>query len=419
MHDNDIQFDVVVIGGGPAGMMAAVCAAKKGARVALIEKNDRLGIKLLMTGNGRCNFTQNEKDINELVKKYGKNGRFLYSALSTFGPKNTIDFMERAGVKTKVEKDGRVFPVSDQGKDVLGALEKILKENNVTFFLKSTIEEIEAENGKIRKIILNKKREVTAHSYIFAMGGKSYPSTGSAGQGYEWAKKLGHTIVEPQPLLVPIETKEKWVAELAGITAHSCAISIWQGGKKQTTSEGDMLFTHLGVSGPLVLNLSRSIRPILASGEVKLKIDLKPYLSFEQLDEIVRKDFEKNASKKLANCLADLFSPKLLEFLLNYSGVDLEKHAAKISKQERHKLIELFKGLELTVEKMFGFERAMVTGGGISTKEIDSKTMNSKVIQNLFFAGEIIDVDGPTGGYNLQLCWTTGHLAGSSTAKQQ
>jgi len=418
MYDKDIQFDVAVIGGGPSGMMAAICAAKKGARVALIEKNDRLGIKLLMAGNGRCNFTQNEKDLNELVKKYGKNGRFLYSSLAAFGPEKIITFLEKAGIRTKVEKDNRVFPVSDQGKDVLGVLENMLKENNVTFLLKSTVEEIEFESGEIKKIILNKKREIAAHNYIFAVGGKSYPSTGSAGQGYEWAKKIGHSIIEPQPLLVPIETREKWVEELAGIGVHSCAMSVWQNGKKQVAAEGDMLFTHLGVSGPLVLNLSRSIRPILENGEVKIKIDFKPYLTFEKLDEILRKDFEKNASKKLANCLADLLSPKLLAFLLKHSGLDLEKHAAKISKQERHALINLFKGLELTVEKLFGFERAMVTGGGVSTKEIDSKTMRSKIIKNLFFAGEIIDVDGPTGGYNLQMCWATGFIAGVESAKK-
>lgn len=415
MQNRDAQFDVVVIGGGPSGMMAAVCSAKKGARVAIVEKNDRFGIKLLMTGNGRCNLTQNETNIPELIKKYGKNGKFLFSAFSQFGPQELMDFFASLGVKTKTEKDGRVFPVSDQGKDVLAALEKIVKENNVNIFRESSVAGFEKEGDIITKVLL-KKGEITAKNFIIATGGKSYPSTGCSGQGYDWAKSFGHTIVEPQPSLVPIETKEKY-EELQGVSVHNCQISVWQQGKKQATENGDIMFAHFGLSGPLTLNISRKVREILDKGEVILKIDLKPYLSFEQLDDIVRAELEKNSAKKFGNCFADLFSPKLLEFILIESRIDLNKHAAKISKQERHVFVKLCKELQFTVENLFGFERAMVTTGGVSTREIDSKTMRSKIIRNLFFAGEIIDVDGPTGGYNLQMCWSTGFLAGNEAAK--
>ena len=416
MQNRDAQFDVVVIGGGPAGMMAAVCAAKKGARVAIVEKNDRFGIKLLMTGNGRCNITQDENNVAELVKKFGKNGKFLFSAFSNFGPKRLRDFFAAIGVPTKVEKDGRVFPESDQGKDVLIALEEKLKENNVNIFRESSVVCFEKEGNVITKVLL-KKGEIAANNFVIATGGKSYPSTGSAGQGYEWAKNLGHAIIEPQPALVPIETKEKW-EDLQGVSVHNCEISVWQDNKKYAVENGDIMFAHFGLSGPLVLNISRKVREILGKGEIILKIDLKPYLSFEQLDDIVRFELEKNAAKKFGNCFADLFSPKLLEFLLIKSNIDLDKHAAKISKKERQNFVRICKALELTVENLFGFVRAMVTTGGVSTKEIDSKTMRSKKMENLFFAGEIIDVDGPTGGYNLQLCWSTGFAAGNAAAQK-
>lgn len=426
------QFDVLVIGGGPAGLMAAGRAAEKGARVALVEKNDRYGIKLLMTGNGRCNITQDNNDAVELSKQY-KNGRFLLNAFSAFGPNKLREFFKKHGVETKVEKGGKVFPVSDQSKDVVGMLYEYCKAGGVTFFNTEEVIDIEKEGESISKII-TKKKDISAEKYILAVGGKSYPSTGSIGQGYVWAKKLGHRIVEPIASLVPIKTAEDWAGELQGVSASNVAITIFQQAKKKFVDSGDIMFAHYGLSGPLALNISRQIGELISKGptfgdingsvqgrtldgEVKLVIDLKPYLNFEQLDEIVRKDLEKKGNVKISNCLADLFSPKLLDFLLRYSGLDLEKHAARISKTERQKLVKLFKNLEMNVESLFGFEKAMVTSGGVAIKEIDSKTMQSKLIENLYFAGEIIDVDGPTGGYNLQICWATGFVAGENAAK--
>ncbi|HBI33821.1 MAG TPA: aminoacetone oxidase family FAD-binding enzyme [Candidatus Moranbacteria bacterium] len=424
------QFDVVVIGAGPAGMMAAIRAAQLGARVALVDKKEEPGKKLLMAGNGRCNITQDQDNVVELSNLY-KNGRFLLSAFNAFRPGSVQEFFTNNGVPTKVEKNGRVFPASDKAQDVLGVLVNVLKENNITFLYKSHIVDfIMEENnpseivasqisrGKISKIKL-KKRELFPKNVIIAVGGKSYPATGSMGDGYEWAAKMGHKIIEPMPVLVPIKIKEDWVGELQGVSAGSVSIAVYQGGKKKFSNEGDLMFTHYGFSGPLALNMSRDIAKLVSQSDENIKfiLDLKPYLSFEQLDEIILTDFERNADKKLSNCLHDVFSPKLLDFVLRYSGLDLEKHAAKISRKERHILVNLVKNLSVTFDSLFGFEMAMVTSGGVSTREIDSRTMQSKIVPNLYFAGEIIDVDGPTGGYNLQMCWSTGYLAGESAAK--
>ncbi len=407
------QFDVLVIGGGPAGLIAAGRAAQKGACVALVEKNDRYGIKLLMTGNGRCNITQDASDMFEFVKAY-KNGRFLLNAFNRMSPKNLRDFFRGRGVETKVEKNGKVYPVSDQGKDVLDSLYQYCRENMVTFFNTEEVIDIIKEENKITKII-TKKKEISAEKYILATGGKSYPQTGSNGKAFDWLEKLGHKIVEPVPSLVPILIKEQAIKDAQGLSAHNVSVVAMQAGKKIVTSSGDLMFAHYGLSGPLALNLSRDLRKKIAKGEIKLLLDLKPQLSFEKVDEIIRNDFEKNGHKNLSNCLADFASPKMLDLIFALSEIDTHKHASNLSKQDRLKVVSLFKKMEVTVEGLFGFEKAMVTSGGVSVKEIDSKTMQSKIVKNLYFAGEVVDVDGPTGGYNLQVCWATGYVAGESS----
>jgi predicted Rossmann fold flavoprotein len=413
------QFEVLVIGGGPAGLMAAGRAAEKGARVALVEKNDRYAIKLLMTGNGRCNITQEVDSVVELSRIY-KNGRFLLSSLTAFEPNRMRGFLRSRGLETKVERNEKVYPVTDQASDVVEILYQYCRENMVTFFNTEDVVDIVKGNGIIEKII-TKKKEISAEKYILATGGKSYPQTGSNGEGYKWAHKLGHTIIEPQAQLVPIKVIETWPSELQGIAAHGVGFHVYQNGKKLASNIGDIMFAHYGFSGPLALNISRDIQKVISSGAVKLVLDIKPHLSFEQVDEAVRRDLEKNGGKNIANCLGDIASQKMLEQIFKLSSVDVTKHAAKISKEERQKISKLFKNIEFTVngEEFFGFEKAMVTSGGVSTKEIDSKTMKSKLIDNLYFAGEIIDVDGPTGGYNLQICWSTGYVAGDNASRKE
>ncbi len=406
------QFDVLVIGGGPAGLMAAGRAAKKGARVALIEKNDRYGVKLLMTGNGRCNITHEADNMFEFVKLY-KNGRFLLSAFNEMSPSNLREFFRKRGVETKVEKNGKVYPVSDQGKDVLDALYQYCRENMVTFFNTEEVIDVEKEGNRITKVITRKK-EISAEKYILATGGKSYPNTGSTGRGFDWADKIGHKVVEAKPCLVPIKIVEEAVRVAQGLSANNVSITAMQAGKKIATASGDIMFAHYGLSGPLALNLSRDLQKVFEKGEIKLFLDLKPGLSFDQVDEIIRHDFEKNGHKNLSNCLKDFASPKMFDLIFALSEVDTHKHASNISREDRLKITTLFKKMEMTVEDLFGFEKAMVTSGGVATKEIDSRTMQSKIIENLYFAGEIIDVDGPTGGYNLQVCWSTGYVAGDS-----
>ena len=415
MTNQDIQFDVAVIGGGPAGLMAAIRAAEKGARVAIVERNDNFGRKLLMSGGGRCNLTQAEFVDQQLVKKYGRNGKFLFSALAKFGPKRLVGFFEAKGLKTKIEKNGRVFPVTDRAHDVLEILKNILKENNVTLLTETRVDEIVCEGNQISKLIL-KKGELTAHRYILATGGKSYPASGSTGNGYKWAAEMGHKIIEPKPVLVPIKTVEAWVQDVQGLSLSDVVLSLWQQNKKVYEDRGEMLFAHFGITGPLVLNSSRKVSELLHGGEVKLKIDLKPNLTIEQLDAVIQKDFEKNASKRLSNCLVSLLAPRMLELVFALSQVNTKEYASRINRNDRKKIIKTIKELELNVSELFGFDRAMVTSGGVSIREVDSKTMQSKLIENLYFAGEILDLDGPTGGYNLQLCWSTGYVAGEAAS---
>ena len=410
------SFDVVVIGGGPSGMMAAIRASESGAKVALLEKNIVLGRKLLLTGKGRSNITRAEFNPKELAKKYGREGNFLLYPLSVFGVKETLKFFEEHGLKTKIERGKRIFPQSDKARDVLNVLIQSLKKNNVLILTKAEVGEILIKGKKITKLFLKDGREITAKNYIICTGGKSYPQTGSTGDGYKWLQKLGHTIIKPRSALTPINIKEVWPKEAQGLSLKNVKLFVFQNSKKVESRFGELLFTHFGISGPIVLDLSGKIGELLEKGGVSLFLDLKPALSFEKLDKRLQSDFLKQSNKMFKNSLADLLPSKLIPVIVKLSGINQMKKVNKITKEERNKLVKLLKNLKMTVNSLLGFETAIITLGGVSLKEIDAKTMKSKLVDNLFLAGEIINLHGPTGGYNLQLCWSTGHLAGQSSA---
>ena len=402
-------YDLIVIGGGPAGMMAAGRAAEDGASVLLLEKNELLGIKLLATGKGRCNITNSEFDSKNLVDKFGKNGRWLMTALNKFSNQDAIDFFESRGLKTKVERGNRVFPVSDSAMDVLKVLEKYLQQNKVKIKTKINIKNIISQNNKISKIILNNKTELQAKKYLITTGGKSYPVTGSSGDGHKWLKKMGHTIVDTNPALTPLIIKESFIKELEGLSLKNVAIDIYQANKKIDSRFGEALFTADGMSGPIILDMSKNIGLALKKNPVKLVIDFKPKLDFKTLDKRLQNDFAKSNKKLFRNSLNNLLPKKLIPIIINLSEIDPDKKANDITK-----LLHLLKNFELNIKSLSGFSKAIITSGGVSLKEVDPQTMQSKIIKNLYLAGEILDLDGPTGGYNLQVCWSTGYMAGSN-----
>ncbi|MFA6190306.1 MAG: NAD(P)/FAD-dependent oxidoreductase [Candidatus Staskawiczbacteria bacterium] len=418
MANEDIKdkYDVAIIGAGPAGIMAAGKASSLGLKVILIEKNSSLGKKLLLTGNSRCNLTNAEFNLKNLISNYNKGAEFLFHVFSVFGPKETIEFFSNLGLKTKIEKSNRVFPTSDSSKEVLETLKKYLENNKVNILYNSEIKKI-VKNGKsIEKIILQDK-EIRAKKYILTTGGKSYPLTGSNGAGYELAKKLGHTIVPLSPALAPIKLKNSWIKNLQGISLKNVAINILSNNKKYSGGQGEIMFTHSGISGPAIMNISDKVGELLEKSETKICLDFFPLLSQQEVLNNFEELLKKYPKKTIKNILAELLPEKFSEIMLYILGIDREKIANNMSKIEKQKITKVLKGFEVEVENVAGFEQAIVTKGGISLKEIDHKTMKSKIIDNLFFAGEIIDINGKTGGFNLQACWSTGYIAGQSCLK--
>ena len=409
-------YDVAVIGGGPAGMMAAIQAGRNNLRVVLLEKNKQLGKKLLLTGGGRCNFTNAEFNLRRLAENY-HNGEFLFHALSIFGPKEVIKFFQELGIEVKTETNGRVFPKSDSSREILESLKKYLVENNVEILLNSDVRDIISENNKITKITLENNKEIIAKKYILATGGKSYTSTGSDGFGYKLAEKLGHTIIRPRPAVSPIHLKEEWIKELQGISLKNLELNVFQNNKKKFSEEGEIMFTHFGISGPLALNISGKVGDLLEIGEVKIYMDLFPLMNQEEVLKAFEEILVKYPKQTIKNILCEVVPEKFAKILLEILKMNANKIANNMSKIERGIIVKLLKNIELTPEDILGFEGAMITRGGISLKEINHKTMQSKIVDNLFFAGEIIDIDGKTGGFNLQNCWSTGYIAGLS-AKQ-
>jgi len=412
MKNDKFNCEVAVIGGGPAGMMAAIAAAQRGAKTILLEKNAAPGKKLLLTGGGRGNFCNAESDLRKLAANYGQNGPFLFHSFSQFGPKEAIEFFNGLGVKTKIENNNRVFPKSDRAADILNALIAGLNGLNVEIVCGARIIGIEKENNSIKKIVLDNRDDIVAKNYIIATGGKSYPQTGSAGDGYLWAQALGHKIDPLSPALVPVGIKEDRVKDLAGIALENPKISVFQNNKKLFSVQGELLFAHFGVSGPAILNIGGRIAESAKNGAVFIHLDFLPEIADGELQKKILGNFQKNPNKIVKNCLADFLPAALTEAVCRAAAVDAEKTANNIEKKERRRIAEAMKNFKLETGKTFPIESGMITGGGVDIAEIDHKTMRSKIIRNLFFAGEIINVHGPTGGFNLLQCWSTGRLAG-------
>ncbi|MFR7643710.1 NAD(P)/FAD-dependent oxidoreductase [Eubacterium sp.] len=404
---------VLIIGGGAAGMMAAIAAAYNGNEVHVFEKNEKNGKKLFITGKGRCNIT-NASDIENHFANIMRNSKFLYSAYHCLDSYGVCTMIESAGVETKIERGNRVFPLSDKSSDVIYALNKMMRDIGVNIHLKSEIVSVSKENENIILKEKNGKKHI-GDACIIATGGISYPVTGSTGDGYKFAEKIGHTITERYPSLVPFNIKEEFCKELQGLALKNVELKIQDETGKQYYSEmGEMLFTHFGISGPLVLSASGHISDKLKEHQFIAKIDLKPALSNEALDKRILKDFEENINRNFNNSLDKLLPKKLIPVIVELSGINQYKKVHEITKEERENLVKLIKELKMSISGARGYNEAIITKGGVSVKDINPKTMESKIVPGIYFAGEVLDIDALTGGYNLQVAWSTGYLAGSS-----
>ena len=401
---------VIVVGGGAAGMMACHAASLCGHQVTLLEKNEKLGKKIYITGKGRCNLT-NASDMEVIFANVMSNKKFLYSAFYTFDNNQVIDLFETNGMATKTERGNRVFPVSDHSSDVIATMARILKNDGVDVKLNTTVDRLIIKDNKACGVVVNKK-EIYADNVIVCTGGLSYPSTGSTGDGYRFAETTGHTVVECTPALVPFNIMEEWVKALQGLSLKNTAITIYDKDKKLYSDFGEMLFTHFGVSGPMILSASGNIKADKFKNPLKLIIDLKPAMSEEQLDKRILRDFDENKNKQFRNSINKLLPSKLVPIIIELSGIDPDKKVNEISKEERLGFVHLLKNLTMTINGLRGWNEAIITKGGICVKNINPSTMESKLVSNLFFAGEVLDLDAMTGGYNLQIAWSTGYLAG-------
>ncbi|MBR1802996.1 MAG: NAD(P)/FAD-dependent oxidoreductase [Clostridia bacterium] len=416
-------MSVIIVGGGPAGMIAAIAASKSGEQVTLLEKNSQLGKKLLITGKGRCNITSS-LPMDDFIKNVPGNGKFLYSALQNYTNQDIIEMLEQNGVKVKEERGNRIFPVSNRAIDVRDAMEKVLKQNHVTIKLGATVKDILQQNGQVVGVKLQNGETLEADKIIIATGGKSYPGTGSTGDGYRLAERLGHHITEVRPSLVPLianSSGRKICKKMQGLSLRNVAIKFKdvQDGKVIYEDFGEMLFTHEGVSGPTILSGSahllryKNVDELLRDNKIQLIIDLKPALSEEKLDARILRDFAEEKNKLFKNSLDKLLPKKMIDVIVALSRIEGNKMVNEVTKKEREALVFLLKHFEITLSQFGTIEEAIVTSGGISTKEINPKTMESKLVKGLYFAGEVIDVDAYTGGFNLQIAYSTGYTAGT------
>lgn len=409
---------VIIIGGGAAGMMASIIAARNNNKVTLIEKNEKLGKKLFITGKGRCNFT-NAGDEEDIFGSVVTNKKFMYSSFRGFSNYDCMGFFDELGLKFKIERGNRVFPESDHSSDVISALSREMKKQGVNVLLNTQAVSVNSKEGRFDSVEISSvsgRRVINADSCIIATGGNSYSSTGSTGDGYRFARELGHNVTEILPALVPLNVREEWEELLMGLSLKNIEVTFYDGDKRLYTDFGEMLFTHFGVSGPVILSASSVLTSVVKDRPVKLSIDLKPAITQEQLDERILRDFSKEQNKAFKNSLDELLPKKLIPVIVMLSGIKPDKRVNEITRQERQGLVRLLKNLEMTVTSTRGFNEAIITHGGVNVKEINPSTMESKIVKNVYFAGEVLDVDAVTGGFNLQVAWSTAFAAASHLA---
>ena len=407
------HYDVIVIGGGASGMMAAGRAAENGKRVLLLEKNNRLGEKLSITGGGRCNITNAEDDVRVFLSKYGAADKFLHSAFAQFGVPDTFSFFESRGLPLKIEAQKRVFPVSERAPDVVAVLEKYLAHTKVEVRTDITVKKITATNRHIEKVQTS-AGDFAANSYILATGGMSHPETGSTGDGFSWLTELEHITAKPTPTIVPLKVKEGWVKQLAGTSLPLMKISFFVHGAKKFARTGTLLFTHFGISGPTILNSAGKVADLLQEGSVTATIDMFPDMDLGALDQKTTEIFDTNKNKLLKNVFKNIAPPGTAETLLSLlPDINPDTKVHSVIKEQRRQIVELLKRVPITITGLMGFDRAVVADGGLSLTEVDTRTMRSRLYENLFVTGDLLHIQRPSGGYSLQLCWTTGYVAGT------
>ncbi len=407
-------YDIAIIGGGPAGMMSAGRAAELGAKVILLEKNPTLGVKLLITGGGRSNITNAEYDVRTFLKKYKDDDKFLFSAFSQFDVTQSIKFFNDRGMPTKIEAGNRVFPVSDSSQSVWDVLVNKMKKEKVEIKTNAIVSGFEKEKNKIIAVKLKNGEKIYAKKFVLATGGTSRPETGSTGEGFEWLKELGHNVMTSNEALVPIALKDGWIKGLSGVTLQDIKLTTFQNNVKQEIHKGRLLFTHFGISGPTVLNMSRDVGELLKYGEVEIRLDLLPSLDHGMMNTRLQELFKIDDKKKIKNSLGSFIPSSLAPIVLKFSNIDEDKINNAVTREERMKLIEIIKGIPMQVSNLLGSDKAIVSSGGVDLTEVDFKTMQSKIIENLYLVGDVLNIDRPSGGYSLQLCWTTGWVAGSN-----
>jgi len=407
------KYDTIVIGGGASGMMAAAVAAEHGVRVLLLEKNKSLGKKLSISGGGRCNILNAEEDARLLLANYGKADKFLFSAFSQFGMRDTYEYFESRGLKLKVEDRKRAFPSTDSASDVVNLLKGELDKYNVAVKANAEVQSINAVDGRIQHVQVDGE-QLRANSYILATGGSSRPETGSTGDGFKWLRSMGHDVNEPTPNVTPLAVKESWVKDVSGVSAKSADVIFYSEGTRSFKVHGDILFTHFGISGPTILNSAYKVAELLEQGDVSAEVDCFPGLNEKELDQSVRATIEEHPTKQLKNTLRFIVPNGLYKALttLLKDQIDLQTKNSELNKVNRQHVVKLLKAMPLTIEKLMGFEKAVVADGGLSLRDLNTRTMQSRKISNLYVTGDLLDINRPSGGYSLQLCWTTGYLAG-------